>query len=209
MGGIGSGRYGGRPTVESAYSLDLDDILHRGARRPGERWGCRSRWTDKRTDALKLNIEIISFPVQPGERPFVEIIHGVGDQDGASYSVDLTSTPQPFGGCRWWFICPISGDPVATLYLPRGATRFASRGAYRLAYASQRASTRDRAILRYHRIRRSLGAQVSPLVPVAKPHRMRWATFERRMRQLDVAEGRSAALSMPLIGALRKRVGLI
>ena len=30
MGGFGSGRYGGRPTVESAVRLDIDDMMQWG-----------------------------------------------------------------------------------------------------------------------------------------------------------------------------------
>jgi len=54
----------------------------------------------------------------------------------------LTTTPQPFGGQRWWFICPRTGRRTAKLYLPDGALTFASRQAYRLAYQCQRNPSR-------------------------------------------------------------------
>ena len=49
------------------------------------------------------------------------------------YTAGLTWTEVGFGGRRWWFSCPISGR-CATLYLPRGAQKFAAATTYRLAY---------------------------------------------------------------------------
>lgn len=57
---------------------------------------------------------------------------------GSSYAVDVVSIVQPFGGRRWWLICPDSGARTSTLYLPAGAARFASRQAHRLGYRTQR-----------------------------------------------------------------------
>ena len=37
---------------------------------------------------------------------------------------------QPFGGRRWWFICPRTGRRVLKLHKPSGALTFASRQAY-------------------------------------------------------------------------------
>ena len=52
------------------------------------------------------------------------------------YTVTLVSTVPHYGGRRWWFICPIKKIRVAKLYLPPGATTFASRQAYGLTYRS-------------------------------------------------------------------------
>jgi hypothetical protein len=35
MGGIGSGKYGGRPTVENSLVLDLNQLVHQGIVQPG------------------------------------------------------------------------------------------------------------------------------------------------------------------------------
>jgi hypothetical protein len=61
-----------------------------------------------------------------------------GERRESDYWIQLGTTPQPFGGRRWWFICPHTGVRAATLYLPDGAFTFASRRAYRLAYPCQR-----------------------------------------------------------------------
>ena len=52
------------------------------------------------------------------------------------YTVTLVSTVPHYGGRRWWFICPIKKIRVAKVFLPLGATRFASRKAHDLTYRS-------------------------------------------------------------------------
>ena len=104
------------------------------------------------------------------------------------YIVELATTPQPFGGRRWWWVCPRRGDLVAKLYMPAGGGIFASRKAHRLAYRSQRQSPYDRAISQAFKRRRRLGADGGIGDPIDKPHGMRWATFERKMSQVEAAE---------------------
>ena len=61
-----------------------------------------------------------------------------GTEHKAGCWIDLVTTPQPFGGRRWWFVCPKTAKRVSKVYMPPGAVTFASRGAHRLAYKSQR-----------------------------------------------------------------------
>jgi hypothetical protein len=65
---------------------------------------------------------------------------------------------------------------------------FASRRARRLAYRSQRETDYDRAVGRAFKLRRRLQDAGSIGDPIAKPKWMRWATFERQMVQIGVAE---------------------
>jgi hypothetical protein len=102
-------------------------------------------------------------------------------------SIDLVATAQPFGGQRWWFVCPRTGRSVSKLYLPFGALRFASRHAYRLAYQSQRESPSDRAVNRAFKLRHRLGAGgIGDHIP--EPKGMRLATFEREIERVEAAE---------------------
>ena len=57
-----------------------------------------------------------------------------GEKRDSDYTITLETTSQPFGGLRWWFVCPRSGKRVSELHLPNGAYTFA----YRLGYLSQR-----------------------------------------------------------------------
>ena len=122
------------------------------------------------------------------------------------YWVELETTPQPFGGRRWWFVCPKRGDLVAKLYLPPGALTFASRKAYRLGYRSQRQTPHDRAIGRVFKLRSRLGADGGVGDYVPKPKGMRWATFDREMMMVERAEAVCNAHLVSFARKLRMRL---
>jgi hypothetical protein len=101
----------------------------------------------------------------------------------------LTTTRPPFGGLRWWFVCPATGRLCAKLFLPLGRRQFLSRTAYRLGYACQRVTMLDRRQRKAAKLRRALGGnqEFGSSAP-EKPKGMHWRTYERRMRQLEVAD---------------------
>jgi hypothetical protein len=111
-----------------------------------------------------------------------------GEKTHHDYRVELTTTPQPFGGRRWWWVCPRRGDLVSKLYRPNGRDRFASRKAHNTAYRSQRQSPRDRAISQAFEIRRQLGSTGGIGSYVEKPKGMRWRTYAREMKRLQQVE---------------------
>jgi hypothetical protein len=106
------------------------------------------------------------------------------------HKISLGTTPCPFGGVRWWWICPATSRWVRKLYLPNGGTRFLSRGpgAYSLAYASQRHGRVGRIHARGQRLYRRLGGDYcGPLddsLP-PKPKRMRWRTYNAICHRLE------------------------
>jgi hypothetical protein len=57
-----------------------------------------------------------------------------GEKRYSDYTISLETTPQTFGGQRWWFVCPRTAERVSKLHLPNGAYTFASRRVYRLGY---------------------------------------------------------------------------
>jgi hypothetical protein len=113
---------------------------------------------------------------------------GDGEHHDSDYRIELESTPQPFGGRRWWFICPRMGVRVAKLYLPNGAYTFASRQAYRLAYRSQREAPYDRALRRVFKSQAKLGVEGGIWDHIPKPKWMRWRTYDRQLEQIARAE---------------------
>jgi hypothetical protein len=40
-----------------------------------------------------------------------------GEKHDSDYWIALTTTPQPLGGRRWWFVCPRRGDLVSNTNL--------------------------------------------------------------------------------------------
>ena len=65
-----------------------------------------------------------------------------GAGEAMDYQVSVTTTPLPWGGLRWWFICPLTvngcycGRRVGKLYLPPGGRYFGCRRCYDLTYTS-------------------------------------------------------------------------
>src|ERR1700760_2646340 len=221
MGGFGSGRTGGGPTVEGCNSLVLDinritrptrehmrkrgmseiapgQVVHSSLSWQWTRYGEDEPWAE-----VEIRLELRSrsgtawlrYDVDHFSRP-------TGPQE---YPVSLETTPCRFGGLRWWWICPATGRRAAKLYLPNGGIRFLSRGpgAYRLPYASQRQGRTGRMHARSRQLYRKLGAEYygpldSCLPP--KPKRMRWRTYEAICDKLN-AEAHE--LNLELIRALR------
>lgn len=191
MGGYNSGRSGGRPTVEGSLTLDLSKLMRDRALRPGHSDAGTLSWhnvaTGERTSSIRYAAALGS---QSGALRLVYTSTSNWSRESRNldYSVELVTTPQPFGGVRWWFLCPRTGAHVTKLHLPPGAWTFASRSAYRLGYRSQRETPRDRALSRAFKLRRRLGATGAIGDYVPKPKWMRWRTYDREMLRIAEAE---------------------
>jgi hypothetical protein len=202
MGGYGSGRSGGEPTVESefAFRIDIDALRRDGLIRLGARAGCVIRFSHPCRD-LKVECEThIGSPWNDWVRLKYEMRDYWTDEllkiDDKVY---LVPTHPHFGGLRWWFVCPHLNRRVRTLYLPRSGRHFWSRHAYELAYACQRETNFDRALRRARKLRLRLGGDPADDEYPDKPPRMRWATYNRLMVKLvaadDVANERLTSLA--------------
>ena len=84
---------------------------------------------------------------------------------------------------------------------------FASRQAYRLAYACQREQPHDRALRSAFKLRAKLGGDGGIGDYIPKPKWMRWPTFERAMARIDKAEEVVEAHTALLLDRL-KQTGL-
>ncbi len=134
MGGYGSGRHSDRPKTDECLTLDLakmkaHDMLKRG---------CMSRkefiWTvdGEISSRLDVTVDIDCLERYPQ-------IHITGHRYGRRIDckLHLVSTPMPFGGERWYAICPITAGRCATVVLPPCASYFASVKGWGVAYSSQ------------------------------------------------------------------------
>ena len=145
MGGTGSGRSDGYPTVEGcgSYSLTLKRLSNTLAechRRKG-RFSVDYRWNDGFEAKLEFDF---SYPADPFLRLSHET-HRMGDNEEITYTVSIERTYPRYGGLRWWFTCIKTRQRHAKLYLPLGGSRFLSRDGFRLRYRSQRETKVDRA----------------------------------------------------------------
>ena len=176
MGGWGSGRgQGGKDTTSEYRALDIRRLQRCGRLSPGQQF--MWQWS-------RGGVEVASIQIRT-ESDRVMLIYrsrsGGGEWQPAEYPVDLEWTGCTLGGQRPWFRCPASvcGRRVALLYLG-GSGIFACRHCYRLAYASQRETTDDRAARRADRIRDRLGWEAGILNGEGgKPKGMHWRTFVR------------------------------
>jgi hypothetical protein len=203
MGGIGSGRNGGRPTVESTLRLDIDRMMEWGAIRPGDHLGGEMT-LNFYDDQIAIKFESrVGHPENSWLRLTYAITdHWTGDEHEIDDQIFLVATQPPFGGRRWWFECPRSGRRVRVLHLPLGGRHFRSRRAYRLGYASQRETVHDRALRRARKICRRLGGDLPDDEYPDKPKRMRWTTYERLMHKLVAAERGGGRATIHIAGTV-------
>jgi hypothetical protein len=161
MGGYGSGRrYGADPkeTVEDCLILSSAKLQSDGLIREGLSASGSLRWTGSWTGE---EIASAGFAVDTLGRanPWLRLIY-TSDRTGQETSnlIALTTTPLPWGGVRWWFLCPLirDGRPCrrrcGKLYLPPGARYFGCRICYDLTYTTSQESRK------YDRVLRDLAA---------------------------------------------------
>jgi hypothetical protein len=186
MGNSSSGRTGGFPTSEGCASFILTMRPFRDALRSGVA-GCYVGTLTYRSWSEDMELAV-TLDTTYRNAVHVVLKHATRNADDTEqrYRVDLESTPQPFGGLRWWFLCPRSGRTVSKLYLPRGAYRFASRQAYRLGYACQREGRMDRIQRQGMKRYAALGGEGNWLDEAPpKPKGMRWRTYQREVARLE------------------------
>src|SRR4051812_30796918 len=143
MGGFGSGSRWLRPsrktTVEECLCLDACRWAREGILRYGmHEFGAWS-WTYADGRKCSINYEA---NVTDQSSTFVRLSYSVTLRAAPhpvslDYSVKLTTTRPPFGGVRWWFLCPLNcARRVVKLYLPPGTRYFGCRQCHQLTYTS-------------------------------------------------------------------------
>lgn len=210
MGGMGSGRHGGRPTVEDALTLDLAVLLRKGLIRPGSTVVSSLHWRNTRTGSETASIGYCcTMTADAGTFVADYTVARRGERVPISISIGIVSTPQTFGGRRWWWVCPVTGRRAAKLFKPPGGDRFASRQAGGLAYRSQREGPFDRACSRAWSLRDRLGI-TDPIGDfLFKPKRMhaaRWARERARLEAADAAVDARLARLVERLPAIDRRL---
>lgn len=173
------GRSRQRVCLQEGLGLKINRLIRRGFLIPGQTSGPYwISWTYSYSEE-KIATGIISGNLTDPEWGEMHIKLGSLDQ-----RIHLLAQPRHFGGYQWYFRCPKTDRRSSTLWLPNGASRFASRHAWahQVAYSSQFQTRHDRALTRAQGIRARLGgpnwAGIDELDP-PKPRGMRWATYNR------------------------------
>lgn len=110
-------------------------------------------------------------------------------------TIALTSLRRvPFGGRRWYFICPETGARACRLYLPIHGQRFLSREAHGLRYRVEHATQEDNDIEQFFRLYTRITGQRPPrgtLSPLPlRPKGMHGRTYEALMSRLSIVQTR-------------------
>jgi hypothetical protein len=206
MGGYGSGRYGAVPTAEATQSFVIQMAsLTRAGIGPGL-LGKTTIPFDEGQFPVELTVDTRSEG--PGFIDFAHETRDTSDPQPIRYRVWLNWSRPHYGGRRYWFCCPGTGEWATRLFLPLGGHRFLSRSAYRLGHACQRETRRDRLMRKARKLHRALGGDGQGLGGEApdKPKGMHWQTYERRVAAWIAAEERADQVAAIWIG---RRFGMI
>jgi len=199
MGGLGSGRSGGKPTADMSCRIEIDQMIRKRQVIPGARTGGTLSWScgGHPFGSISYSADLcdpadawLTLNYTRGSR---------SDKEAVCQRIQLMTTQPNYGGVRWWMICPYRHRRCLKLYLPGGGDRFASRHAWRLGYNSQRRSAGDRASEALFRLQRKLGCEQGWEQPLKRPKGMWRRTFERhedRYWQLDEVIGAEMAMLM-------------
>lgn len=135
---LARGRWRGRPrtrtVLEDVPRLHLPSLIADGTVMPGEVQRTAHAWSAP--DGREVLVTIVAEMKADRGQIVVQ------PRAGRAYVVQVVSDPQPFGGRRWWFVCPITRRRAAALYQPWEVAPFASRQAHGLTYRTQRLDTR-------------------------------------------------------------------
>ena len=179
MGGPGSGYFSWRrPTrnlVERSFVLDV--TLLKKIVREGE--GVAGHLTlVARATGETLPVNYVADLHDPGN-PHLHLTFQSASR-WQDQVVSLATTRPHYGSARYWMLCPVSGARTRCLYLPVGATEFASRIVHGLAYRSQSENAFWRGVRKAQKIRATLGGDGSIYAPFPpRPQGMRNQTYER------------------------------
>jgi hypothetical protein len=205
MGGYGSGRHGGKPTVEDGLTVDLGLMLRRGWARAGASGAGTLSWSRNGEPCCSISHH---YDLTDLDNAHLTLTYTRTPRGGAPEKVEqlirLTWTRPTYGGRRWWMICPHSGRRVAKLHLPPGGDRFASRLAWRLPYRSQRSAHRDRPFDKLFRLQRKLGSPEGWEAGLRRPKGMWRRTYERHLDRYWQLDGPCAVEMMGLVSRLSR-----
>jgi hypothetical protein len=133
MGGYLSGRYrtANRGAIEHAQRIDVRRLKQLGLVCSGAYVASTLRWSRHGEEYASVGISVDLSNGAGGAMNLAYSNHGVTQNQ----TVQIVAQPCRYGGHRFYFRCPVTGDRVAGLALAAG--HFVSRKAARLTYSSQ------------------------------------------------------------------------
>lgn len=185
MGGYGSGRTGGKPLVQEAIGLDIGWLCRHGHSVPAQYRTGRLSWRYGASHSGSVRYEC---DMRDCDNARLVLYYSYAGQP-KTQSIKLVYTRPHYGGRRWWMICPVTGKRAAKLYCPAGASVFASRTAYGMAYRSQRQDHLMRQLERLDKVYKLLGTDMEMGVG-EKPKGMWNKRYRKLLGQYALEKGR-------------------
>lgn len=194
MGGHGSGRRGGRPTMEKTDSIliRVSAVIPARGRPPPP----STRFSGSRGGIPFYLAVAVTLDCPDVGRGFLQVLHesilhpGGSETGPQDYIIKLVAAPCTLGGRRWLFVCPRTKRFCRALVLPNGGRQLLSRQGYQLGYRSQRIKGVDACNARLTRVYRKLGAVYDRpgSAPPRRPKGMRRRAYEKLLDDVAVAE---------------------
>jgi hypothetical protein len=135
MGGYGSRRRSNRWTTDDCLHINLSNLKQLGKLQRH----CMARhedvWSQRGQTIADLTLVTDVHCLEPS--PCLRIT-GYAFGKAIDCVVYLEEQPLPYGGERWYALCPRTGSRCTALVLPPGETHFASVKGWNVAYGSQR-----------------------------------------------------------------------
>jgi hypothetical protein len=135
MGGYGSGRRSNRPTTDDCLHINLSTLKQIGMLQRH----CMNRrervWSNYGETIADLTLVTDVHCLEPS--PCLRIT-GRAYGKAIDCLVYLEEQTLPYGGERWYALCPRTGRRCTVLVLPPGQVYFASVKGWNVAYGSQR-----------------------------------------------------------------------
>lgn len=187
MGSSNSGRYRTRNigAMEQATTLDVRQLRRQGMVAPHIRADGVLTWRD----GSGREIASIQIFVEMGAEKGVASLSYSHKDEARKQHIRLESRPMPYGGRRFYFVCPSRGHLCERLPVINGV--FASRQAHQLAYASQ---SEDK-LGRMHRRADKLDRRLNGPAPQNRPRGARrerllgaWVAAEEQRERFAVQE---------------------
>jgi hypothetical protein len=177
-----------RACLQDGLKLDLNHLARKGFIKFGANLGARGiSWSNFHQGEVAGGV--ITADMTDLSHAWFRIAIGQLAQQ-----ITLVSRPRHYGGCQWFFLCPVTGGLANVLWMPPGASKFCSRQAWgrQVAYRSQFQDAATRAQFGKERIKARLIADLDPdkwdLPP--KPKWMRWKTYNRYIERFEEYEER-------------------
>lgn len=146
-------------------------------------------------NAVALDVKSFVGQLAQATEASVQIKFQLSFGPPAEQTIALTSLPRvPFGGRRWYFICPETGGRTCRLYLPIHGQRFLSREAYGLRYRVEHLAAEDSEIEKYFKLYERIAGHPPPngsLSPLPSRRKgMHDRTYQERKFQLSLVQER-------------------